>query len=128
MITPQEMAFVERQITRLVEAEEKLNEMSEAYGHAKGRFDARMERQGIHADAGPEGMIAYTQAKELDPSLGYWYSKVEHFHAEIAARGALVSALADVAWLRTELAEVDDIPVVPVAIVEDRRTELRAVA
>jgi hypothetical protein len=91
--------------------------MSAEYGKAKARFDARMGRQGIHADAGPEGMIQYVEAKSLDPSLGFWYSKVEHFHAEMTARAAMVSALSDISFLRDEAAG-DDVEPTPVRIVD----------
>lgn len=104
MITKEELAFVERQVTRLIEAEEKLNEMSAEYGRAKASFDSLQAGRGITPDD-PVGLVRYVEAKQLHPELGYWYAKVEHFMAEISARAALVSALSDVAWLRGELEE-----------------------
>lgn len=91
--------LVTRTAVDLIDAHDQLRAMSAEYGKAKAAFDARMARQGIYPDAGPEGLIAYVAAKEQAPELGYWYSKVEHWQREVTARAAVITALADAQYL-----------------------------
>jgi hypothetical protein len=76
---------------RLLEAEAGLTAMSEKYERTKARFDRCYARRGITPES---DIVGYINAKSMNPELGFWYAKVEHFQRELAAYGAALTGLA----------------------------------
>lgn len=86
---PNDQEYIRLQRKLLLKDEKALRAMSAKYAQAKAAFDADCAARGISWEQNP---LAYTRAKQDRIQLSHWYSKVEHFQREVAARAALITA------------------------------------